>query len=101
MYNDSYQNHNKSTDFKCDNCDASFKRKVDLKRHENSLHFGQKHNCRLCGLNYTTFENLIQHVSHVHDKLEKFECEICQNTFSKKSSYERHIAGRINEDGSC
>lgn len=23
VYNDSYQNHNKSTDFKCDNCDAS------------------------------------------------------------------------------
>ena len=76
VYNDRYQSDNQTNDFKCDNCEASFKRKVDLRRHEISQHFGEKHSCHLSGLNFTRYDNLLQHLGHVHDKTEKmFECE--------------------------
>ena len=87
--------------FSCDNCQTSFKRKADLKRHEVAQHFGSRYKCTTCGQNFPRYDNLLQHLGIVHDKVVKnsFQCEKCNELFPKKSSYQRHMVGSIDEKG--
>ena len=54
-----YKGHSDS--YPCDKCDLNFPNKADLKRHEISLHFGEKHKCCICGLKYSRKDSLSQH----------------------------------------
>jgi len=101
VYDKRFQHEDVSSQFKCDNCPTSFKRKQDLRRHEISQHFGLKHKCDRCGNNFTRHENLLAHKASVHGKKEtKLQCEKCNEIFTKKSNFTRHISGSVHEDGS-
>ena len=85
--------------FKCDNCPTMLKRKADLRRHEIALHFQSKHSCHLCGTNFTRFESLLEHARNIHDENgETFRCNECEETFSRKSNFLRHIEGKNKND---
>ena len=78
--------------FHCDKCEKTFKRMSHLKRHEVSVHFGKKESCPHCDLNYSRKDNLEAHIKSVHGtKSKSFQCEVCQETFNKKSNYQRHV----------
>ena len=79
-------------EYLCDQCDHTFTKKADLIRHETSLHFDEKHKCCICGLQYSRKDSLSQHIQIVHFKEDsrKFQCEGCQEKFSKKSHLTRH-----------
>ena len=81
-----------SDSYPCDKCDLNFPNKADLKRHEISLHFGEKHKCCICGLKYSRKDSLSQHMQVVHFKANssEFQCEGCKEMFSKKSHLVRH-----------
>ena len=50
---------------------------------------------------WTRYDNLLQHLGIVHDKVVKnsFQCEKCNELFPKKYSYQRHMVGSIDEKG--
>ena len=100
VYNDTFHKEAVSSQYNCDNCHSNFKRKADLRRHEICQHFGLKHMCMLCGNNFTRYENLLQHKENVHGRNETLQCEKCDEIFTKKSSFQRHIDGSVHEDGS-
>ncbi|KAI8586362.1 hypothetical protein BDZ88DRAFT_387648, partial [Geranomyces variabilis] len=55
--------HSDLRPFTCDVCDATFRRKFDLRRHMRSLHAdGTKpFVCELCGLGFTRSDTLRRH----------------------------------------
>ena len=78
--------------FHCDKCEKTFKKLAHLKRHEVSVHFLKKENCPHCGLQSSRRDNLEAHVQLVHgiDSESPFQCDDCQETFDRKSSFQRH-----------
>ena len=100
VYNDMFQKEAVSSQYNCDICPSNFKRKADLRRHEICQHFGLKHTCNLCGNNFNRYENLLQHKETVHGRNDSLQCEKCDEKFTKKSSFQRHISGSVHKDGS-
>ena len=79
--------------FHCDKCEKTFKKMSKLKRHEFSVHFGKKENCPYCGLKSSRKDNLEAHIRLVHGfKSKSLQCEVCQETFNKKSNFQRHVS---------
>ena len=79
--------------YHCDKCEKTFKKLCHLKRHEISVHFLKKENCPHCGLQCSRRDNLKAHIQLVHgndDSEFPFQCDDCQETFDRKSSFERH-----------
>ena len=56
-----YPDKNDNSEYPCDKCDASFTGKYELKRHERSLHFGQKFRCCMCQKQFSRKDNLVTH----------------------------------------
>jgi hypothetical protein len=83
----------KDSMFHCDKCEKTFKKMSELKRHEFSVHFGKKENCPYCGLKSSRKDNLEAHIRLVHGfKSKSLQCEVCQETFNKKSNFQRHVS---------
>ena len=83
-----------SSGFLCDKCGQDFQRESDLKRHEISKHYGEKHACVCCGLEFTRKDNLEKHLVIVHpdsgQETPSFKCHVCGESFNRKSNYQRH-----------
>ena len=78
--------------FKCEVCNASFRKKSDLERHSSTL----RTNCNICSEVFCTLRQLQQ---HSNDKHLRYECENCNKKFKTKFILERHCQGSINSDG--
>ena len=74
----------------CFQCNKTFSRARDLKRHINTVHEGLKpHKCNICGKAYN---DLKRHINSVHDGLKQhtFLC-FCGEGFSEARDLKRHI----------
>ena len=77
--------------FHCDKCEKTFNKVSHLKRHEVSVHFGKEESCPHCGLKSSRKDNLEAHIRSVHGiESNSLQCEVCQETFNKKSNFLRH-----------
>ena len=76
----------------CDKCEKKFKSVSHFKRHEMSVHFGMKEKCPYCSLQTSRRDNLEAHILLVHgsERESAYQCDDCQETFDKKSNFERH-----------
>ena len=73
--------------FKCENCDAGFMKKINLKRHIKVIHEEVKpYNCGTCDANFTFKGNMKKHVATVHEGQKQNLNEI--NTKLEEASYE-------------
>ena len=80
-----------SLNYQCDKCDNKFKTRSDLRRHERSLHYKEEYQCSKCGSKYARKDNMETHIRTAHsDPDNKFQCKVCDSTFSKKCHYLRH-----------
>jgi hypothetical protein len=78
--------------FHCDKCEKTFIKLSGLKRHEFSVHFDKEENCPHCGLKSSRKDNLEAHIRLVHgSKSRSFQCEVCLETFNKKSNFQQHV----------
>ena len=80
--------------FQCSYCEESFIKKIDRKRHQDSVHEGSKifcHKCEFCEKTFSSPSNLKQHVTTVHEGIKTNECSYCKKCFSKKNCLKRHI----------
>ena len=95
--------HSARKAFSCDECNATFTLKNNLKRHEEQTH-GKKRSdflepkvvsisntCRFCGMNFSRMDNLNEHIRRAHlNENRKFSCKNCGRNFDRKFSLNRH-----------
>lgn len=78
-------------------CDKVFQRASDLKKHKRVHEMPAAARltfyCPIdgCSAVYTTASNLNTHIRSKHSECDAFVCEMCDATFSLKSSLKRHI----------
>ena len=92
------EERSKDTMIWCDNCDAGFENKNELKNHENVIHspgsnkeqkdesFTTINKCQRCGKICPTFESLIEH----HVRMDYIQCGICHKEFETDYDLEDH-----------
>ena len=80
----------KNKKFKCDKCNAYFRRKSSLNSHISSIHEGKYLECDWCSAKFPTKRNLDRHIQTVHDGKKQFKCDMMptflQNIKEKKLS---------------
>ena len=75
--------------FNCSECDHSFAKKTELKRHINSVHDRKKpFNCSICNVMFSSAANLKKHVC-VHQ--EPYNCPFCDRSFVEKAELTGHV----------
>lgn len=83
--------HSNERPFKCLDCETSYKRKEHLDRHARTHSTDEKikkpFTCDVCLLSFSDSHHLKRH-EKIHTGL---ECELCQETFLKKSLLESHL----------
>ena len=66
----------KQLQFKCEECESSYKTKKSLNLHTYNKHEGIVHSCHYCGYNTTNKSHLKKHIESVHKGL-KYKCSQC------------------------
>ncbi|XP_068233088.1 zinc finger protein ZFP2-like [Palaemon carinicauda] len=75
----------------CKECNKTFPKYYDLRRH-NKLHTGEHpFMCEICGLGFTDNNRLIIHVGRDHTGRKPFECSVCDKAFCRSSDLNRHM----------
>ena len=70
--------------FGCDNCSKTFSNIGDLKKHEKSVHYGEKRECEVCGVKFSRHDNLQEHMKLFHSEdYHEYECDRCMSSFTK------------------
>lgn len=79
--------------FRCPTCNASFKTKQGMQRHEAAGHSGEKpFKCDVdgCDAAFARQSGLLSHKKKMHVKLKPHKCNECTLTFAYKSNLEEH-----------
>ncbi|XP_038110951.1 zinc finger protein 286A-like [Culex quinquefasciatus] len=77
--------------FKCTECDRSFRNGSTLEEHISTKHRGERpHQCKQCPKTYLTSASLFTHVQAIHKQNFRFKCDICFKSFLTKTILERH-----------
>ena len=77
--------------YKCQLCDRRFKRKENLKQHQNLAACVKSHTCKICHKSFTRNMDLQRHNKTVHNKEKDVECKTCKQMFTRKDSMLRHV----------
>ena len=81
-----------SSDLKCTECGAVYKKTWTLRNHMKKKHSYQdhvSHECDKCTLQFADSKSLSTHVKSYHPKI--FVCDICMEVFLDKASLTAHV----------
>ena len=79
--------------FYCNNCHANFSRKdrlVDHVKNKCGKAAQKKFKCDRCDNSYVSKSGLTEHVMLIHEQLFMYECEVCQEGFSRRKQFYEH-----------
>ena len=76
----------------CADCGYMFKGKQDMWHHNRTVHAGKRFLCPQCQRTFAYQSGLNQHVKHVHQKLNRYQCETCGKGYLHRSNYHDHVA---------
>jgi len=77
--------------YTCELCHAKFRSNTDLIRHSRQ-HTGEKpHKCEICNISYSRKSTLTRHKNFVHLKDTTHQCEMCRKIFARRCSLLKHI----------
>ncbi|XP_035700843.1 gastrula zinc finger protein XlCGF8.2DB-like [Folsomia candida] len=77
--------------FKCTECDQAFTQKVNLVRHEKTVHRKLKDfACLQCPKKFGRKGDMVEHLRSIHAKI-RHPCPHCGHTFTQKGSLGRHL----------
>ncbi|XP_047538198.1 zinc finger protein 624-like [Vanessa atalanta] len=74
---------------KCDECEKSFQKPSDLKKHKDLHNNVKPHACLCCDKKFNHKSNLNRHML-LHSKDKPFSCSGCHNRFTQVASLKRH-----------
>ena len=81
--------------FKCQTCDAEFKRQEHLLRHSLESHMTaeeEKITCDYCSSTFSRIEHWKRHMDCLHLKEpNRVSCNICEKQYSRQDNLERHM----------
>ena len=85
--------------YQCSQCDQTFTRNNTRERHELEVHnIGQPTKCSYCGTNLSRFDYFSQDRHQCQEKMaalgggDGHKCEICEKTFTRKDSLQKHLS---------
>ena len=67
--------------YQCNSCERKFPKKIQLKRHFESLHLVKTLKCNTCKLIFDTQSNLDLHIESVHEVNNQNFCRICNKEY--------------------
>lgn len=82
------------TIYNCDDCSIGFNSQRGLKLHRNNQHkdfIGDLNDCQTCSISFVTASDLNQHNASVHDVITVLKCEICNQQFDSKKTFDDHM----------
>ena len=85
--------HDSALEERCPNCDASFRYRRSMLRHQESCDKNQNKQrfvCSLCGLEYFSNDALREHKKRVHEE-KALHCSKCGKPFKWRSSLHYHM----------
>ena len=86
------QNEEKSDNFVCEICEASFTLKKNRDRHIREIHSPSDDVvCPMCNKSFSRPSKLAEHWYIVHDGNSDHKCEICHKSFTQSYHLTRHI----------
>jgi transposase-like protein len=78
---------------KCSLCDIEFSKKIEMSRHNVSVHDEKNpYLCFICGAGFLTNNRLTKHIKALHDGEKPYKCNICENRYSEKDTLKKHVA---------
>ncbi|XP_076164784.1 uncharacterized protein LOC143145357 isoform X1 [Ptiloglossa arizonensis] len=79
-------------EYKCSNCELSFKKKSSLERHIVVIHWQcDSCSCKECGETFSDKKSLNKHRYTTHADRKIYKCEPCDTYFSRSYHLNRHI----------
>lgn len=79
-----------NTMYKCNSCDYVSNLRASIKMHL-SVHTGElAHCCHLCGKTFRLATTLKFHIDATHKRIEAYQCDICQQRFTRPSVLNDH-----------
>lgn len=92
-----YAKHLDYRPHKCDQCEKSFHKQSDLKKHKQGHNAVKNHFCSVCKMAFSDKSNLKRHMlTHTNEK--PFCCPNCKNRFKQLASMKRHTKNCIPQD---
>lgn len=87
------QQHTCDTKYKCLECNLSFTKAIEQKRHMREMHqiVIRPYKCPQCPNRYANKENLDVHLDSHKVPLERFKCLLCDVHFQKASEFANHL----------
>ena len=77
---------------RCTVCGSAFKARSQLLYHIKTKHTGSRLMCAQCNCTFASQAGLKSHVTHIHEKRVKYQCETCGKGYSVRANYFDHIA---------
>ena len=81
---------NNNTEYVCEICHKTFRRKSYLQKHMNSHNKERPYPCQYCGKLFRSLTNRAKHVLQHAVGNETLACEVCNETFVDRESLEKH-----------
>ena len=79
--------------YQCSKCESAFARKDNLVSHISSVHEKKKpYECHSCDSAYAKKDNLKVHISAIHEGKKPNNCPICGQSFAQKTQMTTHIS---------
>ena len=96
------QKHTKENLLACKECGKKYARPTELERHEET-HKGQKDVCPHCGKMLVHKHTLKRHIQQHHSGQPRirFECSVCEKTFTEKYTRDQHVLSHSGKTFSC
>ena len=97
LYKHQATSHTKPRPYHCSKCHRSFAERGNLKKHEKSVHNGEREKiCPYdgCGRRFAFNDGLSRHIKNVHQQLRPYSCP-CGKKFKQLSHLKKHSNSKI------
>ena len=90
--------HGEVKNFLCNICSRIFKKNHQLTLHQKYYHqvSPRHYNCDSCEKSFTQAVNLKKHIQTIHEGQRNYKCDSCEKTFTQLGNLKTHIK-RIHE----